>query len=222
MSQKLERSVPNINEYLRQLEKNLKYTIFIDITVVNSLSVIDFDRFTQYLIKAIADDKGKTIQSTIDAVISCDFTVDQLGDKVQGCREKCPFCTAPCCLTDKDHAGDHQASQHYLFGIIGIQENSSSKLCTYNCQSVIDSDLRWCFDYNNAESTLDSIRNYKKYHSRWEIKPDRSMQTSLYWKWFMANFNAQLAQWHAAKPADFPNEWSHITMHQAKDSLDNV
>ena len=86
--------------------------------------------------------------------------VNLLSDKILGCREKCPFCLAPCCYSMKDHAGSHQANQHYPVGIRGIH-GANNKLQTYNCQSAVDSDIPYCYDFNKPKMK-ERYRDYKK------------------------------------------------------------
>jgi hypothetical protein len=147
--------------------------------------------------------------------------VELLLEKVIGCCKQCPFCKSPCCLTKKDHAGDHRALQHYPVGVGGIRDDDDNKLQIYNCQSAIDSTELFNYDEDKPDR-FEPYKVYRKYYPDWEIKPDRSMEASLYWKWFMNKFHDELTVNYQAEHADIPIQWKSITWEEAEQSLKDI
>ena len=201
--------------------------------IVEQMDITDFERFTQLLIDQILFLQGNLNWSHFvaenDNEVSSEELysqlhfpsgtdpVDLLVEKVLGCRQRCPFCNIPCKYTCKDHAGDHSALQHCPLGVLGSHDNKTQKLNTWNCQSAIASDLP--FISLVTEGLPVPFKEYRKYFPDWIISPDRRMETSLYWKWFMYTFHDDLVEHFKVKPADIPNEWKEITWEDAKQSL---
>ena len=146
--------------------------------------------------------------------------VDLLSEKVIGCDKRCPFCKAPCKYTCKDHAGDHSALQHCPSGVAGYHKSKTEKLCTHNCQSAVASEGK--FRNQETSETYVPYKTYRTYYPDWDIAPDRKMESSIYWKWFMNNFHDDLVSYFEVKHADLPDEWKEIQWEDAEKSLLNV
>lgn len=69
-----------------------------------------------------------------------------------------------------------------------------------------------------------SFKSYKEVaeYANWDIPYSGDPNTSLYWKWFMAQFNKELAQHYKALCPEIPEAWKKITWKEANQSLDEL
>ena len=216
-------------EYFMKLHDNLRNEIncpLNDIQIVVSMKAVkDFEHFSESLktsIQALAPqivDKIINDRGRSKSIYGRDPD-ELLTSKVLGCIERCPFCEAPCCLTDKNHGCDHWAIQHYPVGVTGII-GEDRKLKTYNCQSAVDSSMKYNYDRTRPD-LLEPFKDYRKYFPNWDIAPDRSMEASLYWKWFMANYYDDLVDHYEAARGNLPQAWKNITAEEAVQSLNTT
>ncbi|XP_033113762.1 interferon-induced very large GTPase 1-like [Anneissia japonica] len=136
-----------------------------------------------------------------------------------GCRELCPFCKAPCDLQAGDRYDDHRTEYHRPQGVFGYYLEDTKQLVTSVCTSSIMSD-----DTFRNEDTLGKHHPFKKYqtvnkfYNAWKIQPVE-IESQLYWKWFMVNYNKILADYYGVKKADIPNEWKKISWESAKEAM---
>lgn len=67
-----------------------------------------------------------------------------------------------------------------------------------------------------------SFKSYREIaaYEKWDIPHSQDHNTSLYWKWFMAQFGNELAKEYNALCPDIPESWIQITWEEAKESLD--
>ena len=216
--------IKTLSEYLAALKVQIVARMFCPsygTKFLESMEVKDFQKLSKYFSEAICKFERnllESIKASHEASSSEKRAVDFIADRILGCPEKCPFCSAPCCLTEKNHEGDHRALHHYPFGIKGMNEAGSDKLCMVNCQTVVDSDMWFCPDFVNPDSK-EYFKNYRNCYPKWEILPDRSMKSSLYWKWFIVKFQDELAEHFKKDLGDIPKEWHKISWDQAKKSL---
>ena len=204
------------------------------LTVIERMEITDFERFTQLLIENILsiqrsitdlsyNGNSATYTRELYSVLRFPFgtdPVDVLLERVLGCKERCPFCRTPCKYTCERHAGDHNALQHCPVGVLGSYQENTKQLFTWNCQSAVASDLLFIFP--KTDGLLEPFKEYRKYFPNWEILPDRRMESSLYWKWFMNTFHDSLVQHYNVEHADIPKEWKEIQWEDAKQSLSKI
>ena len=169
-----------------------------------------------------------------------------LFEKIMGCRERCPFCSAPCSQSFNKHTGDHRAN-HYPMGVRGtvdcwglfrnIQETPNAsgenkkkprKLALSTCQAMVGSRVGIRTVVTVSKATKWYHRNYHPFKSYkeldeykdWDIQCIRDHNASLFWKWFMANFVQELAEHFNALRPKIPTAWKDVTWEEAKGSLD--
>ena len=214
----------SVSEFFVELESKLKtqniYCPTHDKSVLKNIPVSDCAKLSRQLIKIIPKLTIEVIETTVSEAVQENLSSEiypdvRIADRVMGCLEKCPFCGSPCSMAMKNHAGNHWARQHYPLGVRGIYTPENKRLHTLTCQVAVDSSILFLFQ----NSSHDSFKNYKLYHPDWEISSERSSETSLFWKWFMAQFNDDLAKYYKLKPAKIPKEWSAITWKQARENL---
>ena len=67
--------------------------------------------------------------------------------------------------------------------------------------------------------TLHAFKDYKKFQPRWDVPPDNSGDQSKYWKWYVCQYKAELAEKHGYdKPEDI-RTWENIEKEHAIESL---
>ena len=233
-----------LNLFVNNENKNLDLLFTAnDLSILNEFGIHDFKQFTRLLIDKLSQlDVWKSVMTSMERQSECntenfDSTrlisylertaafknmVDLLFVKLVGCAEKCPHCRAPCYYENANHAFKHNTIQHRPWGAIGTKCTDTDELVTYNCQSVKGSDQQGCtnlimFDCDEC-TQLDQLVNNTN-ESEWEMKPDPTLQSSLYWRWFMNRFNKKLAEHFHAKPGRLPKEWAQIKWEDAKNSL---
>ena len=217
------------DHYFKVMQNTLKNIISCpenDIQIITDMQAVKkYKDFTRLLKESV----GKLAPTIVESVLKHDGKRTVLGgsdpdellaDKVLGCPARCPFCTAPCCMTVIDHECDHRSLQHYPTGVVGRHSATTLKLRTATCQSAVGSENRFRYDHN--KDVYEPYSDYRKHFPKWDIAPDRSMEASLYWKWFMATYHDKLVKQYEVKHADLPAVWKEITAEQAIQSLENI
>ncbi|KAM9393684.1 interferon-induced very large GTPase 1-like isoform 2-T2 [Pholidichthys leucotaenia] len=142
------------------------------------------------------------------------------------CWEKCPFCSAVCICTIKDHAkdNDHSAQFHRSQAVNGVHFRSTVELSVDFCTTKVVSDGSFYPD-----STSEVPHPYKKYRTAgarfatWDITPDNSKLK--YWTWFLCQFKKKLEEHYKLKfegRGEIPQEWRKHTKEEAIKSLDEM
>ncbi|KAM4697666.1 up-regulator of cell proliferation-like [Rhinophrynus dorsalis] len=218
----------SVSEFLDNFCSMLKHKLVIsqnEMKVILFQNKADIPQFSRDIETYIADTE-KQIKSDI---ISCSvgFVLSkvtlrpevELFKKVFGCGKQCPFCKVPCEAGAADHT-EHFASVHRPQGLGTYRYERSKKLCTGICSTDIVSDI----PFKNSDTDWNShpYREYRTVYPDWAIQPDRSINTSDYWKFIFTKFNKEFAEEYKAKPADLPSGWEQITEEQALQSLKEV
>ncbi|XP_061566775.1 up-regulator of cell proliferation-like [Cololabis saira] len=140
----------------------------------------------------------------------------ELFTRVVGCGKQCPFCKVPCEAGGGKHK-EHHASLHRPQGLGNFRWDSSTKLITDICTSLVISDITFRCSETNMEAH--PYKTYREIFPDWHIPPDRSLEASDFWKYVMNKYNEKFAEAYKAKPADIPETWKKITKQQAERSL---
>jgi hypothetical protein len=199
--------------------------------------------YTKFLSQANSSFEAHVCENNRDALRT-------VFEKIMGCREKCPFCSAPCSQSLQNHAGSHHAN-HYPTGVSGTidiwglfahtqetvdaaekRPRKRGKLSVDTCQTLIGNRVdirtkatmekynRWYHRLFNKN--YHSFRTYREIaeYENWDIPYSQNHYASLYGKWFMAQFVEQLAERYDAMPPKIPEAWQDITWEEAHQSLD--
>ena len=218
--------------FAKELQKNnIPITIEDVKGVVKDLDCqieIDFKNFSAIMfenLSAIRDELENEYQQTTSLTEELEFKIIDDGlEYCLGCPEQCPFCKAPCKLTSKAHCSegagmDHCVIEHYPPGICGNHWVTDKKLIIATCPTLISSEYK--FRNENTLGRWSYYKDYKEIFTRWNI-PRESLETSCYWKRFMAKFNGQLAQKYKVREGDVPKLWYQFTKEQALDSINTL
>ena len=165
--------------------------------------------------------------------------VEMLAANINGCNKICPFCNVQCSSNLDGHTTECSSPQHYPTGVSGSKYSDSQQLCIATCNTLVDSAARFSNKdtknlqvpfykkiinfilYGDSKFEYDIVpfNSYQQIYSNWKIHGDRSFETSLYWKWFIAKYKQQLADWYDAELPDVPEAWNEITKYEAIGSL---
>ena len=138
--------------------------------------------------------------------------------EIVGCDARCPFCKVPC---DMHHGGktqgNHSATLHRPQGLGGFCFKDTQKLVTNDCCSDIGSNSMFTGEKGNIY-----YKKYREVYPDWYIPGDADPDSGKYWKWVLANYNAEFAEHYSAKPADIPEQWTNYTVEEvSKDIVTN-
>ncbi len=144
-----------------------------------------------------------------------------LGD-MAGCCAKCPFCGEICDNTTPCGDGvKHQVEQHRPHCTNGVAEMENDVLYLGLCSSLVTGRDDHTHFHPQGDPK-NKTHPYKKYHilyPDWAIPADNSTGTSLYWKWFVANYIDELAEYHCCKPCPIPDSWKELDWKEVKEEL---
>uniref|UniRef100_A0A672ZNQ6 Interferon-induced very large GTPase 1-like n=1 Tax=Sphaeramia orbicularis TaxID=375764 RepID=A0A672ZNQ6_9TELE len=168
-------------------------------------------------IKKLSLDKMKEFREQPDQIL-----IEQLCDC---CWETCPFCTAVCTNTVKDHSPNkHSVPFHSPSGINGWHFKGTVELCVNFCTTNVASDCKFYPRHDSEE--LIPFKMYQtaggKYET-WLITADGSNLT--YWKWFLCRFQEELEEHYQKKfqgRGKIPSDWRKYTKAAAIESLDEM
>lgn len=207
---------PNIEDWTQSFIIAMKNTIPVTQEVMKDVikdsTKEDFDLkvFDEFLMQRF-DKVEDNLNTFYTDVVRLDESmeqqvVQQLAGSVLGCSKQCPFCRVSCALTVNDHDVDCSSPQHYPKGVAGYHWTMNKKLAIDTCTTAVASDLT----FRNIDTKYKGIpfKDYKKFYKTWKIQGDKSLDASLYWKWFMAKYIAELAEYYHHERPSIPEAWN--------------
>lgn len=190
-------------------------------TFGREIDTIDFDYIKDQINKGLDNAQSSLLEEL------CDFSkseteqysylrsnvVDQIITSVIGCIEACPFCGEICISGRDNHDSDHETPYHRPQGVTGYRPISGSpKLVTKTCSQYIAGNGR--FKNSDTNQELVDYKDYRQvndYYRSWKINGDLSLESSSYWKWFMATYSSELAEYYDAEEPDIDSTWKSLT-----------
>ncbi len=148
----------------------------------------------------------------------------ELLNSLIGCTEQCPFCGEQCDILDPHHYKDtgqkHRTAVHRMDGLSGWRDNKSEALGTYFCPVEVASNRS--FQKRDHIIAFHPYKKYQEVYPAWSIPPDKTADSSLYWKWFVDKYPDALARMYNANPPEVKSEWSKIKWHDVKANLNDI
>ena len=183
----------------------------------------DFETFESQLTQLVKDFLQSLVLRGTDVAVYQSWKPaphEMLMDLMFGCQECCPFCKGLCDQTVGGHEGGHSTRIHRPQGITGYHDVNTKILFIRICTTLVDSDWR----FKNVDTSYEwhPYKEYQKvndYYKSWAIPPDASFEASTYWKWFMATYAQELANYYGVKPPEIPLAWKSITFEEAREQL---
>ncbi|XP_071948938.1 interferon-induced very large GTPase 1-like [Antedon mediterranea] len=175
------------------------------------LNLNELIRYLLAELKGIEDTIIEAYDQTITSEIvpfCCDFVTKDLIK----CKMMCPFCKALCELYGDDH---HRTECHRPQGIGGHTWIDSNKLVTERCTTSVMAGHTFKNQHTNGEwINYKQYQTVNDYYKSWKIEP-LDTESEMYWKWFMATYNTELAQYYDCEKADIPDGWKSISKKEA-------
>ena len=208
-----------IESWLNKFHSELMMELSLDLREMQKVvgDLKDLNNFTEELCKKLGD--LSITQFSIFNIEKWDVQpYDILLNALAGCCEQCPFCSEQCELTDSNHSVKHSVSLHRSKCLGGWRWSDSEKMVLETCNALVASDLHFRY-YVDGEMKRHPYSRYQEVtkYSSWTISPDSSLETALYWKWFLATYTAEVAGLYNMKEADIP--WKSFTKEEAKEDL---
>ena len=212
----------HIHDWLKEFHNEIKGKLEIDLKQLCELAgiedVANIIFFTDELIK-----KLKTLKNyLITEFKRHEGSLWELGwekslfgifyKEVAGCTEQCPFCQEQCELTLAYHPQSvKHTTLHRPMCLGGNKWHDTRIMILDTCNSSVASG-----DSFESEATGGMWHAYKTYseiYPQWSIVPDQSMidsESSMYWKWLVANFSPNIEELFVLKHTEIPKEWKKL------------
>ena len=207
----------SVDKWLREFHAQVSEKIEISLTTLCAFAkdkeFPDANFFAKEVIKGLnsVSDEVKEKLSKIKYAHTCvkELAHEVLYDAASGCTEQCPFCKAQCEHNTKNHPTSgtikHEV-QHRPRGLGGRRWDKDNTLVLDTCPVAVHCDHRFQSDKTNYE-----WHDYKKYadhYPEWSIPSDNSLESSLYWKWFIGKYSTKVEEFFGRAKTEIPQEWS--------------
>ncbi|PAA61198.1 hypothetical protein BOX15_Mlig019641g2, partial [Macrostomum lignano] len=183
------------------------------------------------LIKHFASMNESTVRWHGDSTLYSDVL-----QSLWGCKERCPFCSEPCCKSQENHhekdGSPHCCIQHRPPGVDGVYYIRIDQLAFNNCEFEISSDGRFSCGFckrrgkqtsncraDSKQEVYHPYKEYKKYFPEWEIDPDAGNDSAKFWHWFSWTFKDKLQAKYRKGIKKLPPTWELVSRKEAIDSL---
>ena len=224
----------SIKEWLENFHDKAKIIIAIDfqemIDMIGVNNIHNLNLFSKQLVKylkeeseAILTEYENTTASIEKLTESADSPHLELYKSLIGCQEQCPFCKEQCELTKEDHIDfkkPHYTEIHRPSCLGGCTYQIDNKMAFDTCIKLINGNEM--FENADTDHKPWYFKNYKKIYRNWQISTESDRTGPKYWRWFIANYKVQLAEWLGAKPTSFEDSWKDITEEDAMSNLDET
>ena len=184
------------------------------------LETCDISNFEEELMAALQQEQSK-LEKEFEGLKASEMKweikpFDIFYNELSGCTEQCPFCKEQCDLTNADHSSKHSVTMHRPQGLGGLSHKMGGKMTLETCTSLIGSDKQF-----RVNEKYHSFRKYSKYYPKWEIKDDKSLKASLFWKWLLANYSHRVEVMYDVKRGEdkILDEWKTLTWEMVKKEL---
>ncbi|XP_037544424.1 interferon-induced very large GTPase 1 [Nematolebias whitei] len=227
-TEKVKTNQGDTDMWVKEFSSLLKPNLTLDAIYCQNFSDINtFDFLKEEMEKSLVDITVEMNNLSLEKVMECRQKPDQIliDQLCNCCWERCPFCSAVCTNTLKNHSPEkHTVPFHRPSGIEGWHTRGTVDLVIDFCTTLVASDGRFYPNYNS-----DEIFPYKQYpkagerYESWSITADASMLT--YWKWFVCHFQKELEDYYKMKfqgGGEIPSEWKKYSKQEAIESLDEM
>lgn len=220
--------IVELNVWLKDLCASLEGQLQLDFDVFDTLTreveaLNDIESFTEAVQEGLGQLQLELIGS-IQLYTTRDLENWQNGahiilyDQLRGCSECCPFCGEQCELLMKDHKVRHSIKFHRPNCLVGYRNMRTSVLTSDICTTLVGTEKT----FSNLDTECHPYKGYAALYPKWEIVTDKSMEASVYWKWFLGNYGKEIAEYHGAEINEIFDEWKvHFEWKDAKQATEN-
>ena len=98
---------------------------------------------------------------------------------------------------------------------LGGQRWEDNTMVLDTCTFLVASDYR--FHNDDTNNKWIPYKNYTDFYPEWSIPADRSLESSLYWKWFLGHHSTKVEQFYGRKQTTkIPDEWRKLKWNKVK------
>ena len=224
-----------VHEWLRKFHANVEEEINLSLgtllALVENREFDDSEFFSGEVIKGLEELQIK-LHETYSTIKYSDTVVkraahDILFEEVAGCTAQCPFCKAQCELTNGDHPTStkcpknvqevNHSTQHRPECLGGFRWEEDNTMVLDTCTFSVASDAK--FRNNNTNKEWRSYKTYKEVYPDWSIPADKSLESSLFWKWFIGHYSTQIETHFGRAKTKIEDEWKELKWRQVKEWL---
>ena len=212
----------HIQDWLKEFHSEIRGKVEIDVNELCELGGIEdlanIEFFTDEFVKGL-----RTLQTTLITEFKhhrgdgweLDWKkklYDILYEEVVGCTEQCPFCQEQCELTINCHSQSvKHTTLHRPMCLGGNKWGDTREMILDTCNSSVASGVS--FESEATGGKWHTYKTYSEIYPRWSIVPDQSMidsDSSMYWKWLVANFSPNIEELFVLNQTAIPKEWKKL------------
>uniref|UniRef100_A0A674MQC0 VLIG-type G domain-containing protein n=1 Tax=Takifugu rubripes TaxID=31033 RepID=A0A674MQC0_TAKRU len=217
----------NIEMWVKEFSRLTEHKVKLSISCEGFSDIDNFDFLEEQIKKGLESNKEMMGDLSPDDIKKYRLQPDQIliDQLCNCCWVTCPFCSAVCTNTVKDHSPDkHSAPFHRPNGVNGRRFRGTNNFVVESCTTLVASD-RAFYPHHDSDVTIP----YKQYQTAgeecasWEITSDGSLLP--FWKWFNYRFQKELENHYDLRftgEGEIPNNWGEIKKEDAIKSLDEL
>ncbi|TWW69494.1 GTPase 1 Interferon-induced very large [Takifugu flavidus] len=217
----------NIEMWVKEFSRLTQHKVKLSISCEGFSDIDNFDFLEEQIETGLTSNKEMMGDLSPDEIKKYRLQPDQIliDQLCNCCWVTCPFCSAVCTNTVKDHSPDkHSAPFHRPNGVNGRKYRGTNNFVVESCTTLVASD-RAFYPHHDSDVTIP----YKQYqtagerHASWEITSDGSLLP--FWKWFTYRFQKELEKRFDlcfTEKGEIPNNWGEIKKEDAIKSLDEL
>ncbi|XP_029691983.1 interferon-induced very large GTPase 1-like [Takifugu rubripes] len=216
----------NIEMWVKEFSRLTQHKVKLSISCESFSDIDNFDFLEEQIETGLTSNKEMMGDLSPDEIKKYRLQPDQIliDQLCNCCWVTCPFCSAVCTNTVKDHSPDkHSVPFHRPTGVNGRRIRGTNNIVVESCTTLVASD--WVFYPHDSDVNFP----YKQYQTAgemfasWEITSDGSLLP--FWKWFIYRFQKELEKrfdLHFTGKGEIPNNWGEIKKEDAIKSLDEL
>ena len=218
----------HIQDWLKEFHNEIKRKVEIDVKELCELAgikdVANITFFTDEIINGL-----RTLKTTLIAEFKrhegslWDLgwekkLYDILYEEVVGCTEQCPFCKEQCELTIAYHPQSvEHTTLHRPMCLGGNKWHDTQIMILDTCNASVASGDS--FESKATGGKWHTYETYSEIYPQWSIVPDQSMknsESSMYWKWLVANFSPNIEKLFVLNHTEIPKEWQKLKWEEVR------
>ena len=212
--------------YCTELKGKINLSQFNRQMYIDHQEISDPNFFTQQVIKGLNEMREKLKQNFPELdytdILKRERPHSMIFDMVAGCTEQCPFCKAQCELTGENHSTSgniKHKTQHRPRCLGGRHWESDRTMVLEVCTYSVFPDSNIKFQTEGAVWKRHPYTKYSELCLEWTIPADKSLESSLYWKWFIGHYSSKVEHFFGHAKTTIPNEWKELKWSEVKEWL---
>lgn len=217
----------NIEMWVKEFSRLTEHKVKLSISCDGFSDIDNFDFLKEQIETGLTSNEEMMGDLSPDEIKKYRLQPDQIliDQLCNCCWVTCPFCSAVCTNTVKDHSPDkHSVPFHRPNGVKGRRFRGTNIFVVECCTTLVVTD-RLFYLHCDPDMTIP----YKQYrtagerYASWEITSDGSLLP--FWKWFNCRFQKELEKHFNLRftgKGEIPSDWGEIKKEDAIKSLDEM